>query len=127
VERHIAGKRAAGRGHGDVAGSRASGNGRLYECVGLHGEVFWRSVQLYASRPSESLAENLRCLADPPEAVDETHKRAKSGIKAEHGAAAAVLVITGKVAAERRGPVKHSAGGLQQFAGDLRAVTPVVG
>ena len=33
VEGHVAGQRAAGRGHGNVTGGRASGNGGSYERV----------------------------------------------------------------------------------------------
>jgi hypothetical protein len=80
VERHVAGERAAGRGHGDIASGCAWGNCSADVCVGNHGEARRDSAEENAGCSRESLAENGPGLPDLACGASEGDERAEAQV-----------------------------------------------
>ncbi len=93
MERHIAGQRAAGRGHGDVAGGRSRRDRGAYVCVGDNRETYWNAVERDAGGSGKTLAENGASLTDFARGADEGHKWAEAHVEAEDRAAAIVAAL----------------------------------
>lgn len=122
MKRNVAGEHACGRGDGDVARCRPTGNNDCQISVGDDGEAPRHSIHRNIRRPGETLTENLSGLADFARGLDEGYKWAEAHVKAVHGAAPRAA-ITPFVASPGRISVEGSSGGLKQVAG--RAHAPV--
>src|ERR1017187_16688 len=104
---HIAGERAAGCGHGDIARGRSLRNRGRQERIGLNGEACRRPIERNAGCASESLAENANRPPHLAQVAHETYERAKSGVEAEDRACS-------DCSTKRRCPVQPSIGVLNQ-------------
>src|SRR5579872_3337640 len=113
-ERHVASKRATGRGHGDVACRRASGNSGKDERVGLHNERRGSSVQQDGGGSGEALAENAELLTKLRRIVNKRDERAEACIEVEQSSAAVTAVATIEVSTNTGGSVKRASSVLNQ-------------